>query len=121
MRGNSVPPSPRHAPFQQEIKVTRDIDSKAWEELEGLVNEPLRVSTVEASILMYEEESGATKISFRSKPPREPDGFFFDVSAASRLLGGGGHVHASGARFDGGLDGAQAAVIKALQSTIGDA
>lgn len=91
------------------------------EELEGLVNEPLRVSTVEASILMYEEESGATKISFRSKPPREPNGFFFDVSAASRLLGGGGHVHASGARFDGGLDGAQAAVIKALQSTIGDA
>ncbi|MEE2719697.1 MAG: bifunctional oligoribonuclease/PAP phosphatase NrnA [Planctomycetota bacterium] len=91
------------------------------EELEGLVNEPLRVATVEASILMYEEESGVTKISFRSKPPREPDGFFFDVSAASRQLGGGGHVHASGARFDGDLDGAQSAVLRALESTIGDA
>lgn len=90
------------------------------EELEGLVNEPLRVATAEASILMYEEESGATKLSLRSKPPRAPGEPFFDVSAASRLLGGGGHVHASGARFDGGLDGAQAAVLEAMQSTLGD-
>lgn len=91
------------------------------EELEGLVNEPLRVATVETSILMYEEESGATKISLRSKPPRVPGGVFFDVSAAGRVLGGGGHVHASGARYDGNLDSAQAAVLEALRSVVPDA
>ncbi len=100
----------------------RDFDDAGTgrQQMEGLVNEPLRVASVEASILMYEEESGATKISLRSKPPRSPGEPFFDVSAAGRVMGGGGHVHASGARFEGDLDAAQEAVLAALCSVIDD-
>ena len=73
------------------------------EELAGIVNEPLRIGSVRASILLTEAESGRTKMSFRSKPPNE-SGSFIDVNELAARFGGGGHVHAAGARVDADLD-----------------
>lgn len=56
---------------------------------EGLVNEPMKVSEVEVSVL-FKEDVGKVKISFRSKGDK-------DVSAfARKFFDGGGHKNAAG-------------------------
>ena len=75
------------------------------EELAGIVNTPLEIGSVRASVLLTEAEAGRTKMSFRSKPPGE-SGSFIDVNELAARFGGGGHVHAAGARVDADLDGA---------------
>ena len=87
-------------------------------EVEGLVNQPLSISTVRASFLLYAEEDGATKSSLRSKPPTgdfEP----IDVSELAVQLGGGGHVRASGARIAQDLPVARAKLMEALSAAAG--
>ncbi len=73
------------------------------EELAGIVNTPLEIGSVRASILLTQAEAGRTKVSFRSKPP-VGSGSFIDVNELAARFGGGGHVHAAGARIDGDLD-----------------
>ncbi|MCA9296638.1 MAG: DHH family phosphoesterase, partial [Phycisphaerales bacterium] len=68
------------------------------EDLTGLVNEPMSVGTVRASILITRVDDEESKISLRSKPSTD-GGAFIDVNAVARTLGGGGHVHAAGARM----------------------
>jgi phosphoesterase RecJ-like protein len=65
----------------------------------GIVNAPLVVDGVEMAALLIEEKDGGVKASLRSKPPAEPGGPFMDVRAITGQLGGGGHVHASGAKL----------------------
>lgn len=71
------------------------------EEVGGLVNLPLGLREVAVSIFLSSEEKNETKVSFRSKPPREgePESSFVDVNELAQRLGGGGHVHAAGARL----------------------
>jgi len=71
------------------------------EELSGLVNYPMSVSTVEVSMLVTEVDAGSVKVSFRSKPPIDPQPGcpFVDVNRLASEFGGGGHVHAAGARI----------------------
>ncbi|MBG85022.1 MAG: hypothetical protein CMJ40_10830 [Phycisphaerae bacterium] len=76
-------------------------------ELAGTVNIPMVIMEVEFSILLYSETGLETKASFRSKPPRHQGGPFVNVSELAGRLGGGGHVHASGARIAGGLEEAR--------------
>lgn len=88
-------------------------------EVEGIVNQPLGISGVEASILLYADGDDVTKISLRSKPPVEPGGRFINVSEIASAMGGGGHVHASGARFTGSIDAAITAALKAMRELSG--
>jgi len=76
----------------------------AVEELTGIVNLPMVVGAVRASILIAQERPGdVVKLSFRSKgaPPGAPADQFVDVNVLAAKFGGGGHVHASGAKVKG--------------------
>ncbi|MEE2972388.1 MAG: DHH family phosphoesterase [Planctomycetota bacterium] len=75
------------------------------EELAGIVNEPLEIGSVRGSVLLTEAEAGKTKLSFRSKPDTDGRGFI-DVNELAARFGGGGHVHAAGARIELELDAA---------------
>lgn len=83
-------------------------------ELAGTVNIPMVIGDLEFSILLYSETGLETKASFRSKPPKRRNGPFVNVSELAGRLGGGGHVHASGARIACGLDEARAKIQSAL-------
>ncbi len=82
------------------------------DDMEGLVNEPLKLRKVEVSALIYEIGDGRVKSSLRSRGR-------VDVNAICKLFGGGGHRLASGAKLDGPMDQVQtkvdAAVLAQLQ------
>jgi len=74
------------------------------EETAGIVNIPMEVAPVRASILAVDDvAAGVIKLSFRSKPA-DGDGAFIDVNEVAARFGGGGHVHAAGAKQKGTLD-----------------
>ena len=83
-------------------------------ELPGVVNVPLQISTVEFAVLMCCEDGQETKLSFRSKPPFTPGSPFVNVSDLANKLGGGGHVHASGARVMGSIENARVILDEAV-------
>lgn len=83
------------------------------EELAGIVNEPLEIGSVRASVLLTEAEAGLTKLSFRSKPDTDGRGFV-DVNELAARFGGGGHVHAAGARIKTELDEALEKLLEVL-------
>jgi phosphoesterase RecJ-like protein len=89
------------------------------EDLTGLVNTPMTVGQVRMSILLSQTQPGITKASFRSKPP-PPHGAaddFDDVNLLAQRFGGGGHVHAAGARLSVDIDEAKARIKQALAQT----
>ena len=77
------------------------------DDMEGLVNEPLKLRGVEVSALLYELKDGHIKASLRSRGE-------FDVNAVCKIFGGGGHRLASGAKLDGPLDQVQTRVDAAV-------
>lgn len=80
---------------------------------EGLINIPLAVASVQASIVLSEplEPDGAIRCSFRSKGQ-------LDVAAFAAHFGGGGHARAAGAKITGTLDAAKASVLEKLLQTL---
>lgn len=64
---------------------------------EDLVNEALRLSSVEATLLVIEENDEIVRANFRSKEK-------LDVAEVARRFGGGGHARAAGARLQGKWD-----------------
>ncbi len=64
------------------------------DETEDLINEAMRIGSVELAILLVEQSTGPVRVSFRSR--RE-----VDVADLARRFGGGGHARAAGARIDG--------------------
>jgi len=66
------------------------------DDMEGLVNEPLKLRGVEVAALLYETQEGRIKASLRSRGR-------VDVNAVCKTFGGGGHRLASGAKLDGTL------------------
>lgn len=86
------------------------------EDLAGLVNEPMSVGSVEVCVLLVEQDPGTVKASLRSKPPARRGGRFVDVNHVAARFGGGGHVHAAGARISGTLDHAFDRITAALES-----
>lgn len=86
------------------------------DDLTGLVNMPMEVSTVEVCALIVSRHSDETKISFRSKPPILPGGAFVDVNMLAGRLGGGGHVNAAGARLKQPIDEARPIVLEAVHA-----
>jgi phosphoesterase RecJ-like protein len=65
----------------------------------GLVNTPLVLENMQAAILLTDSDPTVTKLSFRSKPSLlEDPSSLIDVNVLAGHFGGGGHVHAAGAR-----------------------
>jgi len=88
------------------------------EEMTGIVNEPLSIARVRVSALVSTVDGKVTKISFRSKPSQwTAQGMIFaiDVNTLAAQFGGGGHIHAAGARVEGTLDDVKREVIAALE------
>lgn len=83
------------------------------EETSGVVNMPMSVGSVRAAALLIESEPGLVKISFRSKPA-VAGARFIDVNQLAAKFGGGGHVHAAGARIRGSLEEAERAILAVL-------
>jgi phosphoesterase RecJ-like protein len=76
------------------------------------------VGAVRAVVFAVETEPGLVKLSFRSKP-RDDSGRMLDVNELAARFGGGGHVHAAGARIKDSLDGALRQVAEAIRSYSG--
>ena len=73
--------------FQNDLKETGSIE----EEVDGFVQFPLQVATVEFSIFILELKEG-WKVSFRSKGNKS-------AAEVAKKFGGNGHFHAAGARI----------------------
>lgn len=85
--------------------------SAVHEDLDELVQQPMRLKGVEVGALLYEAADGRIKLSLRSKER-------VDVNAVCRRFGGGGHRLASGAKLDGPLDAALREVEAALADQV---
>ena len=75
---------------------------------EGLVNIPLTIPRVQWSIFMREDSKTLVKVSMRSK------GEFPVNLVCQELLGGGGHVNASGCEFHGNLQQAVSFMLESV-------
>ena len=82
----------------------------------GLVNTPLVLENIQASVLMTDSDPSVTKISFRSKPslPENPTSLI-DVNSLASHFKGGGHVHAAGARVFSPLEEVKTRLIELLK------
>lgn len=83
--------------------VQRDLGAGP-EDAEGLVSGLRALDGVQLALFFREEESGAVKVSLRSRPP-------FAAGSIAERLGGGGHAHSAGIVLGPGLDDAVRAVL----------
>ena len=85
-------------------------------DLIGLVNTPMVLEHIQASILLTDTDPTITKMSFRSKPsmPGEPTSLI-DVNQLANNFDGGGHIHAAGARVFSTLEDTKARLIELLK------
>jgi phosphoesterase RecJ-like protein len=94
----------------------RDFDETRADvpDTENLINIPLQIRTVQASILLTEpKEGGPVRVSLRSKGQ-------VDVARFAERFGGGGHARASGLKIAGTLEQAHDAVVSAMIDALGD-
>ncbi len=89
----------------------------ATADTEDIVNEPLRIDSVQVSVLLTETPEKEVRVSFRSKPPIAGS-VDVDVAAIAAGLGGGGHRRAAGARLSQPLPDARKAVIKRIEQSL---
>ena len=93
--------------------------SGSSEDLAGVVNAPMTVGSVEVSALLSQNGTDpVVKISLRSKPPMAKGGAFVDVNQLAAQFGGGGHVHAAGAKFKGSMEQANEALAQAIERAL---
>ena len=79
---------------------------------ENVINIPLQIRAVQASILLTEPpEGGPIRVSLRSKGQ-------VDVAKFAERFDGGGHARAAGLKFSGTLEAAREAVVAALTSAL---
>lgn len=82
-----------------------------YEDTEGLINLPLTVREIKASVFFKELGSTAFRVSLRSKGA-------IDVAAVAQLFGGGGHKNAAGCAVAGTYAEARQAVVEAAGPAI---
>ncbi len=102
------------------LRLSKDTMAKAGAtqaDTEDIVNEPLRIGSVVASVLLVESDNNLIRASFRSKPPSEDSGSIPDVDVAeiAREFGGGGHKRAAGARIEGSIEDVRQRVLARLE------
>jgi len=84
-------------------------------DLVGLVNTPMVIEGVQASVLLTDSNPGITKMSFRSKPALPSDtSSLIDVNKLAGVFGGGGHIHAAGARVNEPLEAVKVRLLEEL-------
>ena len=81
------------------------------DDVEGIVEYARRLEGIEIAVLLRELPDGRTKVSLRTSGD-------FDVAAAARELGGGGHVKAAGVLLDAPLADAVPLVLGVLESLV---
>jgi phosphoesterase RecJ-like protein len=77
------------------------------DDLDELVQEPMKLAGIEVGALLYETADGRIKASLRSRER-------VDVNAVCRRFKGGGHRLASGCKLDGTLEQARASIREAV-------
>ncbi len=82
-----------------------------YEDTEGLVNMPLTVKNIVASVFFKQEQGNEYRVSLRSKGD-------IDVNAIAKAYGGGGHKNASGCTLTGALDELQTTLARQLDGAI---
>lgn len=82
-----------------------------YEDTEGLVNMPLTVKNIVASVFFKQEQGNEYRVSLRSKGD-------IDVNAIAKAYGGGGHKNASGCTLTGALDELQTTLARQLEGAI---
>jgi len=82
-----------------------------YEDTEGLINLPLTVKEIRASVFFKEIGPGDYRVSLRSKGS-------IDVAAVARGFGGGGHKNAAGCSVHSDYPSARAAILEALTPAI---
>ncbi|UCF34553.1 MAG: hypothetical protein JSV78_04475, partial [Phycisphaerales bacterium] len=85
---------------------------------EDMINEPLRIRSVQVSVMLVEQNEGPIRASFRSKPPINDHITDVDVAAIAQHFGGGGHRRASGARISGTMDEVRSKVVGYLEDIL---
>jgi phosphoesterase RecJ-like protein len=97
------------------IRITQDLLSRCGatrEMTEEIINEPQRVGSVNACLLLVEPVGdGPVRVSFRSKRG-------LDVAEIAARFGGGGHERAAGARIAGTLDTVAAQVLPVMIAAV---
>jgi bifunctional oligoribonuclease and PAP phosphatase NrnA len=78
-----------------------------YDDTEGLINLPLTVKEIQASVFFKELNASSYRVSLRSKGA-------IDVAAVAKQFGGGGHRNAAGCTVPGDYAAARAAVVEAL-------
>lgn len=96
------------------MHVNHDMTRQAggtYEDTEGLINLPLTVREIRASVFLKELGPTEYRVSLRSKGS-------IDVAAVAKQFGGGGHKNAAGCSIPGSYAEARAAVVAALGPAI---
>ena len=105
-----IDPSGRIATLHVDHEMTRAAGG-TYEDTEGLVNMPLTVKDIVASVFFKQEQGNEYRVSLRSKGD-------IDVNAIAKVYGGGGHKNASGCTLTGALDELQKMLTKQLEGAI---
>lgn len=82
-----------------------------YDDTEGLINLPLTVKDIQAVVFFKQIESGAYRISMRSKGD-------IDIGAVAKTFGGGGHRNAAGCTVDGTFASLRAIFIDRISRAI---
>ena len=78
-----------------------------YDDTEGLINLPLTVKEIQASVFFKALSASSYRVSLRSKGA-------IDVASVARRFGGGGHRNAAGCTVPGDYATARAAVLEAI-------
>lgn len=79
----------------------------SMEDMEGFINFPRSVETVEVALAFKEVSRQKFKVSLRSKN-------YLDVASVAAQFGGGGHIRAAGCTLEGSLTEVQKIILQAL-------
>lgn len=81
------------------------------DDIEGIINLPRQVETVDVAVLFKETGPATTKISVRAREG-------FNAAEFCKTFGGGGHAAAAGATIQGPIDDTEAMVMGALAAQL---
>ena len=96
------------------MSITNDMVTRSGakeNDMEGLPPIPRQIEGVWVGITLRQKADGSYKISART-------GTHADASAICVLLGGGGHNRAAGCAYDGSIEDAKAAILKAVEQAV---
>jgi phosphoesterase RecJ-like protein len=92
-------------------KADFELTGATKEETENLINEALRLKSVEVAVMAV-ENGGVVRVSLRSRHA-------VDVSELAKKFGGGGHARAAGLRLSEPLDVVKRRIVEACSAALG--